>query len=335
MHRVLFITAADDPLTSKISEVAGQRSDLKVIGGGELPNSLADFDAVVVGDCRLESPLNFPTDGGPRFVQLTRGNHRDIDAAALAADGIVVAGASPVLAPWVSEHALGLGTTAATNDGLWGMVSREAITGLVSQQRDLFYGKTIGIVGFGRVGGAIAEADVLQDSTVIYADVRTIAPAKSPKRVVRRSTLDLLMSQSDFVFMNVQWGPTSNPLIDERELRLMKSGSVLVNTADARLIDSMALSTALESGRIRAGFDIEEPEASQFGSLANAVVTPYLAARCDEADAAVAEFVADNIDAALASDDTAVVRGIVEVVGFPRSGDPAFWSSKMSARTEE
>ncbi len=321
MHRILYITDPNDPLVAKVRAIARGRLELEIGDGANAPDSLSGFDALLIGDGHLDETLSAVGDLGPKVVQLTRGHHRDVDAEKLAAAGVTVAGASPVLAPYVARHAIGL-ALAATGEG---STNASPVTDIEARSAALA-GKTVGIVGFGRVGRATAELAHLLGATVIYADVRTAPHGSTTASGARRSTLDLLLSKSDIVSLHVQWGPTSNPLIAARELRLMAQGRVLVNTADARLVDHKALAESISAGRIAAAMDVE---GSQLPESMPVAFTDYTVARSEEADENVAEFVISNIETALSGGQP---DGIVEIVDFPPAGDPAFWSSKMSPR---
>lgn len=323
MHRILYITDPTDPLTGKVHSVADGKLKIETVSGANVSVSFSDFDAVLVGDSRLATPIIGTGENGPKLVQLTRGHHRDVDSYALIASGTTVSGSSPVLAPYVARHALKLVQSVGGESG--------------GEQHHSLNGKTVGIVGFGRVGRAMAELCKVLGATVIYSDVRTAPHGSATAIGARRSTLDLLLSKADIVSLHVQWGSTSNPLISERELRLMGRESVLVNTADSRLVDSEALSVALESGRVRAALDIEEVIESPLANAPGTETTPYIAARSSEADENVAEFVISNILSALSGGEPTsapdgLPDGLIEIVDFPRAGDPAFWSSKMSPR---
>jgi phosphoglycerate dehydrogenase-like enzyme len=320
MHKTLYITAPDDPMNPLVRSASAGKLDLTVVSGDAVPQSLDDFDAVLVGDVSLATPLLSPGDNGPQFVQLTRGHHLDVDAAVHADNGITVAGASPVLAPAIAHHCI------------------DQISDM-RQLRD-FTGISVGVVGFGRVGSAMAERCTTLGATVFYADVRT--PSHGSATALRRLTLDMLLSKCDIVSLHVQWsGQTSNPLISERELRVMGEESIIVNAADARLVDSAALVKYLSTGKASgnttgkiggAVLDLEQPEANLFAELPNVAVTPYTAARTAKTDSAVAQYVVSNITTALSGGKP---DGIVEVIGFPRAGDPAFWPSKMYPRSAQ
>lgn len=324
MHRILYITDSADPLVNKVRSVAEGQLDIETVSGASVPPSLVNYEALLVGDTALANPLGDTGDNGPKLVQLTRGHHKDVSTAALIASGITVTGSSPVLAPYVARHVLGL-AQAANCDG-----KQPAGSGNGSDyQEPSLAGKTVGVVGFGRIGRAAADLFKLLGATVIYSDVRTAPHGSAAAAGVRRFTLDLLLSKSDIVSLHVQWGPTSNPLLSERELRLMGRDSILVNTADARLVDNEALAVALSSGRINAAFDVEDTGNPALATNLATVSTPHVAARSEEADENVAEFVVSNILTALSGGNP---DGVIEIIDYPRAGDPAFWSSKMSPR---
>lgn len=121
-------------------------------------------------------------------------------------------------------------------------------------------GLTLGIIGMGRIGQAVARRAVhgfLMD--VLYHDVADIAlpPALTARRVVK----DQLLRESDLVTLHVPLTVETRGMIGARELRLMKETSLLINTSRGAVVDGMALSDALRSGRLGgAGLDVFEPE---------------------------------------------------------------------------
>lgn len=328
MHSVLYITDPSDSLSAHVSQVAEGRLQIEHTSAASA-DSLARFAAVLIGDQPLSEPIVTLGDGRSGFLQLTRGHHRSVDVAQLNANGVIVAGSAPVLAPYVAPHALGLAVSAMSEHGVRGLSTRDQVTAVLEDNRGSLAGKTLGIVGFGRMGQAMASLCASFGMQVIYADVRTAQHGSTNASKARRSTLDLLLSKSDIVSLHALWGPTANPLISARELRLMKEGAILINTADARLVDTSALEDSLKSGKVRAGFDVEEPAASEIAVFPHSVVTPYVAARTEDADREVAEFVVSNIEAALSGGSPS---GIIEAIDYPRAGDPAFWSSRMWPR---
>ena len=328
MYRVLHLTEPSDPLAAVVATAAEGRLDVHHVTPEQTAVEWSEFDVVLIGDVLLPEPVT-GRDGGPRFLQLTRGHNISVDVESLNRGGVTVAGSAPVLAQHIARHALRLAICSMLDHGPRGMQSAANISAVLDENREPLAGKTLGIIGFGRSGQAMANHCSPLGMQVIYADVRTAQHGAEKASGARRSTLDLLLSKSDIISLHTPWGPTANPLISAREFRLMQDGAVVVDTADARLVDIPALEKSVRTGKIRAGFDIEQPVASEIASLPGTVVTPYSAARTEKTDVEVAEFVVGNIVKALSG---GIPAGIVEVVDYPRAGDPAFWSSRMSPR---
>jgi glyoxylate reductase len=136
------------------------------------------------------------------------------------------------------------------------------------------YGATLGLVGYGRIGQAVATRAEGFSMRVIHHDM---APTGLPGFV---EDLDELLSQADVVSLHVPLTPETRHLIDARRLALMKPTAVLVNTARGPVVDEEALGAALESGQIfAAGIDVYENEpAVHPGLLAapRAVLVPHV-----------------------------------------------------------
>ncbi len=326
MNHVLFITSAADPLLQLIEDESGGQLDITAVEPGAIPESFEGFEVLVVGEVDLSNSIATTGANGPKFVQLLRGHHNSVDVLSLNREGVSVAGTAPLRAPQVANQALGLARVVCSNGHQKASVTPEEIASVAATVGSELAGKTLGLVGFGRIGQATAGLGAQAGMNVIYADVRTASHGSTSSSKARRSTLDLLLSNSDVVSLHVQWGPTSDPLISERELRLMQKGAVLLNTADERLIDQLALEDALQAGRIFAGLVVEDTAASAFSNLPNTIVTTYSQRSADQQ---IAKFVVANIESALSGQHP---TGLIEIVDFPRAGDPAFWSSRMSPR---
>ena len=120
--------------------------------------------------------------------------------------------------------------------------------------------KTVGIVGFGRIGQMVAARLRGFDNTVLYHDVVPY-PEAERELGAERVSLDDLLRESDVVTIHVPLLPENYGLIGERELSLMKPTAILVNTARGPVVDEAALISALKAGRIRgAGLDVFQQE---------------------------------------------------------------------------
>jgi lactate dehydrogenase-like 2-hydroxyacid dehydrogenase len=166
-------------------------------------------------------------------------------------------------------------------------------------------GKTLGIVGAGRIGQATAKRAHGFNMKVVYT-------ANSPKPEFEKATgasflpLDDLLKSADFISLHVPLTPKTKYLIGEREFGLMKKTAILVNTARGPVIDEKALATALQGGQIwGAGLDVYEREpiveAGLLG-LQNAVLAPHLGSSTFETRENMGLMAANNVLRALRGD---------------------------------
>lgn len=167
------------------------------------------------------------------------------------------------------------------------------------------HGKTLGIVGMGRIGEALARrAAAGFGMQVIYHSQRP-KPDVEARYGARRFALDELLAQADFVCLTVPLSAATEGLIGRGELALMKPEAILINISRGRVVDEQALIDALETRRIRgAGLDVfvQEPLAadSPLLRLANVVATPHIGSATEETRQAMARCAVDNLLAALA-----------------------------------
>jgi glyoxylate reductase len=157
-------------------------------------------------------------------------------------------------------------------------------------------GSTLGIVGLGRIGGALARRARGFDMRILYHQ-RT--PIDEPGLEFR--PLDDLLQECDVVSIHAPLTPETTGLISRERLALLRDGATLVNTARGGLVDEDALVEELVSGRISAGLDVfvHEPSvpAALYG-LANVVLTPHIGSATVETRAAMTRVVVENVLAA-------------------------------------
>jgi len=165
------------------------------------------------------------------------------------------------------------------------------------------HGATLGIIGMGRIGQAIARRATGFDMPVLYCN-RTQLPAAVETRLNARWVgKDELLARADFVVLQLPYSKETHHLIGAPELATMKPSAILVNTARGGVVDDEALIDALRSGRIRAaGLDVFEGEPRLnpgFLTLDNAVLAPHVASSTDATRARMAMTAAKNLVAAL------------------------------------
>jgi glyoxylate reductase len=140
---------------------------------------------------------------------------------------------------------------------------------------DLF-GSTLGIIGFGRIGQAVAKRATGFGMKTIFHD-----PHSEPDSGARGVSLEEVLQLADFVTLHVPLTVSTRHMINERTLRMMKRTAILINTARGPIVDHDALATALRSGVIgAAALDVTEPEPinpdSPLLQLSNCVIVPHL-----------------------------------------------------------
>ncbi|MEO7177509.1 MAG: D-glycerate dehydrogenase [Allosphingosinicella sp.] len=156
-------------------------------------------------------------------------------------------------------------------------------------------GKALGIIGLGRIGGAVARRARAFGMSVHYHNRRAV-PGTDARYWAE---LDSMLSEMDVISLNTPYGPDTHHLIDRRRLGLMRSDAWLINAARGGLVDQEALIEALGAGRIGgAGLDVypDEPEVDpRLRDLPNLVLLPHLGSATLESRTAMGEKVFANI----------------------------------------
>ncbi len=222
-------------------------------------------------------------------------NHVDLEACR--ARGVLVTNTPGVLTDATADHAMALLLAAArrvaegdriVRAGGWTALDPAWMLGTQVT------GKTLGIVGFGRIGQAVARRAAGFEMRILYAGPREVELAGA-----RRLPLEELLGASDFVSLNVPLTPSTVNLLSRERIALMKRGAVLVNTARGEVVDDDALAGALSDGRLAAaGLDVfrDEPRVpARFLALPNVVLTPHLGSGSVETRAAMSRLVVEDV----------------------------------------
>ncbi|WP_102817190.1 2-hydroxyacid dehydrogenase [Burkholderia ubonensis] len=166
-------------------------------------------------------------------------------------------------------------------------------------------GKTIGIVGLGRIGAAVARRAALGFRMRVLYTNRSAQPDAEAQYGARRVTLDELLAASDFVCLQVPLSDETRHLIGAAEFAKMKRGAILINASRGPVVDEAALIDALRAGTIRgAGLDVFEREPLAADSpllrMNNVVALPHIGSATHETRHAMARCAAENLVGALA-----------------------------------
>lgn len=277
-----------------------------------LPNTPQDAVVETIRGCEivLLNKLKMTADviaASPdlRLIALSATGTNNVDLIAAKERGIAVCNIRDYCTPSVVQHVLGTllmlthrlrDYSTMAIDGTWSR--SEHFTLLTHPIREL-QGRTLGIVGYGVLGQAVAEAcQSALGMKVLIAN----RPGDTPQ--VGRVDLDKLLQQADVVSLHCPLTEQTRHLLDARRLSLMKRDAILINTARGALVDLDALATALRTGNLGgAAIDVlpEEPPVSGSplfdGDIPNLIVTPHIAwAARDSRQRCLDEIAANIID---------------------------------------
>jgi glyoxylate reductase len=163
--------------------------------------------------------------------------------------------------------------------------------------------KTIGIVGFGRIGQAVARRATGFGMRVIYHDAVDLPPEVERESGAKRASLEQLLAEADFISIHTNLTPETRHLFSTDQFRAMKDTAVLVNTSRGPVVDEAALAQALRDGEIfGAGLDVfeNEPEVHpDLLALDSAVIIPHLGSATVDTRRAMGLLAVENVFAAL------------------------------------
>ena len=280
--------------------------EVELTGGGGLDGPRPGIEALVIANELVdEALLQLLPD--LRLVANYGVGYDRIDVAACARRGVAVTNTPGVLDAATADLALALVLATLrrvvegdrfVRGGRWGSGWAESY--LVG---DELTGSTLGIVGLGRIGTAVARRARGFDLRLLYTRRNRLDPAAEAELGVAYRDLDALLAESDVVTLHVPRTPDTEGLIDARRLALLRDGACFVNTARGELVDEPALVRELVAGRIRAGLDVfaHEPDVPrELLELPNVVLTPHLGSATARTREAMTRLVVDNVLAAAA-----------------------------------
>jgi glyoxylate reductase len=165
------------------------------------------------------------------------------------------------------------------------------------------HGKTLGVIGLGRIGQAVTRRAAGFGMPVLYTARRRLDPEREAALGVAWRELDQLLAEADFVSIHTGLSPATHHLLGAERLARMKPTAVVVNTARGPIVDEAALAEALRAGRLgAAGLDVFEREPEVHPALLeldNVTIVPHLGTATRETRVAMGMMAADNLLAAL------------------------------------
>jgi D-3-phosphoglycerate dehydrogenase / 2-oxoglutarate reductase len=291
-----------EPIAEAGIRLLQERFDVDVVGDGPLEERIGKYDAIVI---RSATKLTADVLGrADRLKVIGRAgvgvDNVDVDAATRR--GIVVANAPESTVVSAAEHAVGLLVALARHIpqahaslklGRW---ERGSYGGIELE------GKTLGVLGFGRIGQQVARRAVGLGMRVVAHDPFVSRERYRELGVERAESADGVLAEADFLTLHLPLSDDTRGTIDAAALKGMRAGSRLINAARGELVDEEALLEALQSGHLAgAALDVfsAEPYSGPLLELDNVVVTPHLAASTEEAQDRAGVIVAEQVAAAL------------------------------------
>ena len=297
-----------DKLAESTVAALGDQIEVRWVDGPDREKLLAavpEADALLVRSATTVDAEVF--DAAPKLKIVARAgvglDNVDVDAAT--ERGVLVVNAPTSNIHSAAEHALALLLSAARQIPAADASLREHAWKRSSFSGTEIFGKTVGVVGLGRIGQLVAQRLAAFETHVVAYDPY-VSPARAAQLGIELLPLDELLTRADFISVHLPKTPETAGLIDKDALAKTKPGVVIVNAARGGLIDEAALFDAVSSGHVRAaGIDVfsKEPctDSPLFG-LPQVVVTPHLGASTEEAQDRAGTDVAASVKLALAGE---------------------------------
>ncbi|MEM4633820.1 MAG: hydroxyacid dehydrogenase [Candidatus Anstonellaceae archaeon] len=269
----------------KIGEVSFLPKDLK--------SELADAEVLIVRSATKVTRELLSSAPKLRIVARAGVGTDNIDKAACQERGIKVVNTPGASSNAVAEMALGMMfaisrklavADSGMKSGKW--LKKE----LIGTELE---GKTLGIVGLGRIGSLLAVKAKSLGMNILYYDPRSESAA-----IGKKVSFDELLASSDFVSLHAPLTPENEKMINHAAISKMKKGAVLINTARGALVDEDALYSALKSGHLAAAaLDVypQEPYSGKLCELPNVLLTPHIAGNTIEAQRRIGQELVERL----------------------------------------
>jgi D-3-phosphoglycerate dehydrogenase len=281
MKKILLADTLDQEAIEKLKAVPGFDVTIKTgMDEAELIRTVPGFDAVVVRSATKITRKVIEAAPGLKMIVRAGIGLDNVDAAAAQEKGIKVANTPAATTISVAEITFGLMLSAVRKLGRAHASMKEHRWEKKALSGTELYGKTLGIIGGGRIGMAVAERALAFGMKVVVYDIIKV----ETKLDVRQVGLDELLAQADIITLHTP--RQAKPILGREEFLKMKDGVVIVNASRGGVVDEAALLEALNSGKVRAAaMDVFEKEPPADFSLIdhhNVTASPHVGAAAEE-----------------------------------------------------
>jgi D-3-phosphoglycerate dehydrogenase len=291
-----------EPIADAGVKLLRDRFDVDVEPNGDLADTIGAYDAIVIRSATKLTADVLARAERLKVIGRAGVGVDNVDVEAATRRGIVVANAPESTVISAAEHTIGLLVSLARNipqahaalkQGRW---ERSRWGGVE------LAGKTLGVLGFGRIGQQVARRAGGLGMRIVAYDPFVSKERYRELGVERAESMNEVLGQADFVTLHLPLGPDTRGAIGRDAIARMRDGVRIVNAARGELVDEDALVEALRSGKVAAAaLDVfsEEPYSGPLLELDNVIVTPHLAASTEEAQDRAGVIVAEQVAAAL------------------------------------
>ena len=297
-----------DKLAESTVAALGDKVEVRWVDGPDRPKLLAavaEADALLVRSATTVDAEVIAAAPKLKIIARAGVGLDNVDVPAATAAGVLVVNAPTSNIHSAAEHALALMLSAARQIPAADATLREHTWKRSSFNGTEIFGKTVGVVGLGRIGQLVAQRLAAFGTHVIAYDPY-VPPARAAQLGIELLDLDELLPRADFISVHLPKTPETAGLLGKEALAKTKPGVIIVNAARGGLIDEAALAEAVKSGHVRAaGLDVFGSEPctdSPLFDLPQVVVTPHLGASTTEAQDRAGTDVAESVKLALAGE---------------------------------
>jgi D-3-phosphoglycerate dehydrogenase len=297
-----------DKLAESTVEALGDQVEVRWVDGPDREKLLAavpEADALLVRSATTVDAEVLTAAPKLKIVARAGVGLDNVDVDTATERGVLVVNAPTSNIHSAAEHALALLLSAARQIPAADASLREHAWKRSSFSGTEIFGKTVGVVGLGRIGQLVAQRLAAFGAHIVAYDPY-VSPARAAQLGIELLTLDELLVRADFISVHLPKTPETAGLIDKEALAKTKPGVIIVNAARGGLVDEAALAEAVTSGHVRAaGIDVFTSEPctdSPLFDLPQVVVTPHLGASTTEAQDRAGTDVAESVKLALAGE---------------------------------
>ena len=302
-----------EPIAEAGVALLRERFDVEVDVNGDLAGKIGGYDAIVIRSATKLTADVLERADRLKVIGRAGVGVDNVDVETATRRGIVVANAPESTVTSAAEHTIGLLVALARNipqahaalkQGRW---ERSAWGGIELE------GKTLGVLGFGRIGQQVARRALGLGMRVLAYDPFVAKERFRELGVERAESPDAVLAAAEFLTLHLPLTAETHGFLGRDAIEKLRDGARVVNAARGELVDEEALAKALGSGKIAAAaLDVysEEPYSGPLLELDNVVVTPHLAASTEEAQDRAGVIVAEQVAAAL---EGAVVTNAVNI----------------------